>query len=166
MMKACMVAAIGVSTMVLAGSAVAGKVNMPKKGSYEFTFCVVDQAKSLNGGDKNMVSHYEGIVNVLTSPPGRAFDRTAGVCYGTYMNLNGRQRGFGMCEMIDLDGDKWWLEYTDSPEGGGGIYTSPWGTGKYDGMTIKGEYKVEFWPTSKDAAFQVCNGNKGTYELK
>ena len=95
MMRASTVVVIGVGSMVLAGGALAGKVNLPKKGSYEFTFCVVDQAKTLTGGDKNMVSHYEGIANVLTSPPGRAFDRTSGVCYGTYMNLNGRQRGFG-----------------------------------------------------------------------
>lgn len=166
MMRASVAVAIGLAAMIGSGGVFAGKVDMPKKGNYEFIFCVVDQAKTLSGGDKYYVSHYEGIVNVLTNPPGRAFDRSSGVCYGTWMNLNGRQRGFGMCEMIDMDGDKWWLEYTDNPEGGGGTYTSPWGSGKYAGMTIKGEYKVESWPTSKDAAFQVCNQNRGSYELK
>ncbi len=165
-MRACMVAMIGMGALLAAGGAAAGKVNMPKKGSYELVFCVVDQAKSLSGGEKHFVSHYEGISMVRTEPPGKPFDRTSGVCYGTWMNLNGRQRGFGMCEMIDMDGDKFWMEYTDNPEGGGGTYTSPWGTGKYEGMVLKGEYKVESWPTSRDAAFQVCNPNKGTYELK
>ncbi len=165
-MKTLMMAAVAVGVMLSAGSAVAGKVNMPKRGGFDFIFCVTDQARTLTGGDKYVVSHYEGISNVLTNPPGRPFDRMSGVCYGTWMNLNGRQRGFGMCEMIDMDGDKFWMEYTDSAEGGGGTYTSPWGTGKYDGMTLKGEYKVESWPTSKDAAFQVCNPNKGTYELR
>ena len=165
-MRACMVAMISMGALLTAGEATAGKVNMPKKGSYELVFCVVDQAKSLSGGEKHFVSHYEGISMVRTEPPGKPFDRTSGVCYGTWMNLNGRQRGFGMCEMIDMDGDKFWMEYTDNPEGGGGTYTSPWGTGKYEGMMLKGEYKVESWPTSKDAAFQVCNPNKGTYELK
>ena len=165
-MKTLTMMTLGLGVMLAAGGAEAGKVNMPKKGSFEFTFCVADQAKTLAGGDRYIVSHYEGIAMVVTNPPGRAFDRTSGVCYGTWMNLNGRQRGFGMCEMIDMDGDKFWMEYTDHPDGSGGAYTSPWGTGKYEGMTLKGEYKVESWPTSKDAAFQVCNPNKGTFELK
>lgn len=165
-MKTSTMVAIGMGAMLIAGGATAGKVNMPKKGNYELVFCVVDQQKSLSGGDKFFVSHYQGISMIRTEPAGKPFDRTSGVCYGTWMNLNGRQRGFGMCEMIDMDGDKWWLEYTDNPEGGGGTYTSPWGSGKYEGMTLKGEYKVESWPTSKDAAFQVCNPNKGTYELR
>lgn len=165
-MKTLTMMTLGLGVMLAAGGAQAGKVNMPKKGSFEFTFCVADQAKTLTGGDRYVVSHYEGIVMIVTSPPGRPFDRTSGVCYGTWMNLNGRQRGFGMCELIDMDGDKFWMEYTDSAEGGSGSYTSPWGTGKYDGMTLDGKYKVEGWPTSKDAGFQVCNPNKGTYELK
>jgi hypothetical protein len=157
---------LGVGTTLAAGTAMAGKVNMPKRGSYDFVFCVVDQAKSLAGGERHFVSHYQGVAMIRTDPPGRAFDRTSGVCYGTFMNLAGRVRGFGMCELIDMDGDKFWMEYTDSTDGSSGTYTSPWGTGKYDGMTMKGEYKVESWPTSRDAAFQVCNPNKGTYELK
>lgn len=161
-----MAVAIGAGTLLLTGNALAGKVNLPRKGNFEFLFCVSDQAKSLKGGENYFVSHYQGIANVTTSPAGRPFDRMSGVCYGTYMNLAGRQRGFGMCELVDMDGDIFWMEYTDHAEGAGGSYTSPWGTGKYEGMTMKGEYKVEAWPTSRDAAFQVCNPNKGSYELR
>jgi len=161
-----LVAVLMLWAMLAAGNAMAGKVNIPKEGSYEFVFCVADQAKTLTAEDKVFVSHYEGIANVRTDPPGRPFDRTSAVCYGTYAKLNGKEQGFGVCEVIDLDSDKWWMEYHDSPAGGGGTYTAVHGTGKYDGMTLKGEYRVEFWPTSKDAAFQMCNANKGTYKLK
>ena len=165
-MKRMISVAAAAGVMLVGSNALAGKVSMPREGSYEFTFCVADQAKTMSAGDKVFVSHYEGIAHVRTDPAGRPFDRTSAVCYGTYANLNGNQQGFGVCEVIDLDGDKWWMEYHDSPAGGGGTYTAVHGTGKYEGMMLKGEYRVEFWPTAKDAAFQVCNPNKGTYKLK
>ena len=37
------------------------------------------------------------------------------------------------------DGDKWWMEYHGSAAGGGGTNTSAHGTGKYEGMTLKGQ---------------------------
>ncbi|MGE4057166.1 MAG: hypothetical protein AB7F99_20455, partial [Vicinamibacterales bacterium] len=166
-------AALIAGTIASSGNAHAGQVSMPKKGTFEFVFCVVDQARTLNSSDhgkaartatstnpdvqdqKYFVSHYQGIASARTDPPGRPFDRTSGVCYGTYMFLNGQHRGLGMCEIVDMDGDVFWMEYTDAPDGSGGTYTSPWGTGKYAGMTLKGEYRVEAWPTAKDAAFQV-----------
>ena len=75
-MKACKVAVIGMGALLAAGDAPAGKVSMPRKGSYELVFCVVDQAKSLTGGEKFFVSHYEGISMIRTEPPGKPFDRT------------------------------------------------------------------------------------------
>jgi hypothetical protein len=165
-MNQIVVAVVIASAFVAAGPTWAGKVTMPKEGPFAFTFCVVDQGKTMTAGEKVYVSHYEGIANVRTEPAGRPFDKTSATCYGTYANLNGNQQGFGVCEVVDQDGDKWWMEYHDSPAGGGGTYTSAHGTGKYDGMSLKGEYVVEFWPTAKDAAFQVCNANKGTYRLK
>ena len=165
MMRA-FVSAMAVVTFALSGNVTAGKVSMPKEGNFEFVFCAADQAKIMSVSDKVFVSHYHGIANVLTNPPGRPFDRSSAVCYGIYAKFHGKEQGFGVCEVIDMDGDKWWMEYHGSPSGGGGSYTSPHGTGKYEGMTMKGEYRLEFWPTSKDAALQLCNPNKGTYKLK
>lgn len=164
-MKRLPIAVVLIVLALVAGNAAAGKVNMPKEGEYEFMFCVVDQAKTMSEGDNVFVSHYRGIGNVTTEPRGKPFDRTSATCYGIFTNLNGQKQGFGVCEVVDLDGDKWWMEYHGNPDGTGGTYTSAHGTGKYAGMTLRGEYRVEFWPTSKDAGYQICNPNRGTYKL-
>ena len=41
-------------------------------------------------------------------------------------------------------------------------------TGKYDGMTLEGEYRIDssWGSASKEVSFQGCNPNKGTYRLK
>jgi hypothetical protein len=88
------------------------------------------------------VSHYKVVANIRTDPPGKPFDRQSAFCCGTFASLNGRNQDFGICEATDADGDVWWLEYHGNPDGAGGTYTSPYGTGKYEGMTVK----AHTWP--------------------
>ena len=155
--------------LLAAGSAIAGKVNMPKEGSFEFDYCAVGQGKGLSAGDKYAVSHYKNVANVTTNPPGKPFDRTGSACFGTYANVNGRQWDYGMCEITDLDGDKWWMDYHGNPDGAGGTYTAACGNGKYDGMVVKRRVSPRHQlaqSVSKNVAFLGCNPNKGTYKLK
>lgn len=156
----------GVALALFASSAMAGKVNIPKSGDYEFKFCLVGEAKIMSSGDKVYVSHYSNVANVLTTPPGKAFDRMSSLCHGTFANLNGKMQDFGVCELTDADGDKWWMEYHGSTDGSGGTYTAVHGTGKYDGMTLSGQYILDFWPAAMKDGFQACNANKGSYRLK
>jgi hypothetical protein len=153
---------------LVAASAMAGKVNIPKEGSYEFDFCPIGQGKTFSNPDKIFAMQYDLNALLRTNPPGRAFDRMGARCYGLYTNLNGKQAETGICELTDLDGDKWWMDYHGNPDGAGGTYTSAGGTGKYDGMVVKGEYRIDnnWGSPSKDVAFLGCNPNKGTYRLK
>jgi hypothetical protein len=139
---------------------------MPKEGSATFDFCAVTEAQTLSSGDKLLVSHFKNIANLRTSPPGGPFDRMSSICLGTYTNIKGRQVTYGVCEWTDDDGDKMWLEFQGSEDGAGGTYTVPVGTGKYDGITLKGEYVVDFWPSATKDITQGCNRNKVTYRLK
>jgi hypothetical protein len=139
---------------------------MPKEGSYEFDFCSVGRFKTMSSGDKVFVSHYEVVANLRTEPAGRAFDRMASLCFGTYSRLNGQHQEYGVCELTDQDEDKWWMEYHGNAEGSGGTYTATYGTGKYAGMTLRGEYRLDFWPSVSKEVVQACNHNKGTYKLK
>jgi hypothetical protein len=152
--------------MLAGSSAIAGKVNIPKEGSYDFDFCAVGESRALVSGDKIFVSNYRVISDVRTEPAGKPFDRMSALCYGNFVILNGRSQDFGVCELTDVDGDKWWMEFHGNVEGTGGTYTSPYGTGKYEGMTIKGQYVLDAWPVSLKDIFQGCNHNKGTYKLK
>lgn len=167
-MKRSVTVAIGIAAVSMAGSGLAGKVNIPKEGNYEFEFCLVGQAKNLSADDKVFVAQYSLLANLKSSPPGRAFDRMGAVCYGLYTNWNGRQQEAGVCELTDLDGDKWWMDYHGNADGAGGSYTAAHGTGKYDGITLKGEYHIDnaWGSASKEVSFQGCNPNKGTYKLK
>jgi hypothetical protein len=167
-MKRLLTAAMAVSAIIGAGSVSAGKVNLPKEGNYEFEFCVIGHGKTFSSGDKVFVISYEGDANLRTTPSGRPFDKMGARCEGIYTKLNGQQNETGVCELTDVDGDKWWMDYHGLPDGTGGTYTSASGTGKYEGMTLRGEYHIDNnWGSSaKDVAFQGCNPNKGSYKLK
>lgn len=81
--------------------------------------------------------------------------------------LGGRTQNFGVCENTDADGDVFWQEYHGNPDGAGGTYSAPFGTGKYDEMTFEGRYVADPWPsTTRKEYFQGCFHNKGTYKIK
>jgi len=168
-MKRALTVAFGIFAASMAGSALAGKVDIPKEGSYEFDFCPIGHGRTLSDpAGKVFEIHYDLDAIVRSTTPGRAFDRMGARCYGLYTNLNGKQTEIGLCELTDLDGDKWWMDYHGNPDGAGGAYVSAAGTGKYEGMTLRGEYHLDnSWGSpAKDVAFLGCNSNKGTYKLK
>jgi hypothetical protein len=158
--------AIGILAGFAAGPVLASKVNMPKEGSFAFDFCGVTEAQTLSSGDKFFGSNFRGISNLHTDPPGGPFDRMSSICLGTYTNIKGHQVTYGVCEWTDQDGDKIWLEFKGSADGAGGTYTAPLGSGKYEGMTLNGEYILDFWPSATKEVTQGCNHNTGTYRLK
>lgn len=150
-------------------SAQAAKVNLPSEGNYAFDFCMIGHGRTLSGGDQVFEISYDLDANLRSNPPGGAFDRMGARCYGIYTRIQGRQREMGVCEITDLDGDKWWMDYQGNPDGAGGKYVSAHGTGKYEGMTLSGEYRIDNnWGNGNpgDVAFRGCNPNKGHYKLK
>jgi hypothetical protein len=166
-MKQIILALAAAWAALVAANAFGAKVNMPKEGNYAFDFCTVGHGKVMQEGDSLLVVHYDGIANLRTEPAGGAFDRTASRCLGTYTKLNGKHQESGVCEQTDEDGDKWWMDYHGNSDASGGTYTAVHGTGKYAGMTLKGEYRIDSWPVAlKDVSYQGCNKNKGTYKLK
>jgi len=165
-MKRLLHAAAGFGAVLAMTPAIAGKVNLPQEGNFDFLFCLVGQETSISVPDKLYVSQYKVIANTLTQPPGKAFDRMSALCHGTFVTVSGRNQELGVCEMTDQDGDKWWMEYSVNPDGSGGPTSAAHGTGKYEGMTLKGQYTNDLWPSAVKDGFQGCNPNKGTYKLK
>jgi hypothetical protein len=167
-MKQLLVCAAATAAIALSASAIAGKVNIPKEGNYEFDFCPIGRGKTFSAGDKLFVMNYDLDAVLRSTPSGKAFDRMGARCFGIYSNINGRQQEAGICELTDLDGDKWWMDYRGNPDGAGGSYTAAHGTGKYEGMTLRGEYRIDnsWGSVSKEVSFQGCNPNKGAYKLK
>ena len=151
---------------IVAAPAWAGKVNMPKDGSYNFDFCTIGSGTTIAANDQLYVSHYSGSAVLISQPPGGAFDRQSAKCWGTLGIVKGKGSHLGYCDIVDMDGDKWLMEYRGAPDNAGGTYIAVSGTGKYEGMTIKGEYKLDFFPGLEPNGYSACNHNKGTYKLQ
>jgi hypothetical protein len=163
-----MVASLAVMAALSMASthATAGKVNMPQAGSYELRFCTVGDGTTVIANDTVYVTHYSGVALLNTQPAGGAFDRQAARCWGTLGIIKGKASHLGYCDIVDEDGDKWLMEYVGKQDNSGGTYTAVFGTGKYDGMTLKGEYKLDFYPGLSATGYSGCHLNKGTYRLK
>ena len=144
----------------------AGKVSMPTEGAFQFKFCTVGGGVTIAATDQVYASHYSGTATLSTQPSGGAFDRQTARCWGTIGIVKGKGSHLGYCEMVDMDGDKWLMEYVGSADNAGGTYVAALGTGKYDGMALKGEYKLDFYPGLSPDGYAGCHSNKGTYKLK
>lgn len=164
-MKKVLIAATAAGILV-SGSVLAGKVNMPREGTYELKFCTIGDGTVVLANDQAYVSHYQGTAVLNSVTPGGPFDRQGASCFGTLGIVDGKARHFGYCIVADEDGDKWLLEYQGKQDNSGGTYTAPWGTGKYEGMMLKGEYKLDFYPVISATGYAGCHHNKGTYRLK
>ena len=169
-MKRTTIAVFAAAAICVCGTAGAGKVNIPKEGSYAIDFCLIGRGNTMSApGDKFFVFTYAVDAITRSTPPGGPFDRMGARCYGVWKNSDGSVTEAGGCELTDLDGDKWWMDVTKAaPDGAGGYYKAVWGTGKYEGMTLQGEYRNDsnFGSPGKDVVVAACNPNKGTYKLK
>lgn len=154
-----------VAALVSAGAA-AQKPTMPREGPYELKFCTVGSGTTIIANDKAYASHYSGVALLNALPAGGPFDRQAARCWGTLGIIGGKAAHLGYCEMVDTDGDKWLMEYHGKEDNTGGTYTAVHGTGKYAGMTLAGEYKLDFYPGLGPDGYSGCHHNKGTYALK
>ena len=165
-MKLAAAVAASITMACSAGPALAGKVTMPTEGRYELKFCTVGSGSTIVASDKGYASHYSGVAVLNAQPAGGAFDRQTARCWGTIGIFGGRASHIGYCEMVDMDGDKWLMEYRGKEDNSGGTYTAVLGTGKYDGMTVQGEYKLDFYPGLGPDGYSGCHHNKGTYKLR
>jgi hypothetical protein len=157
---------LAATAMLAAVTAHAGKVAMQKEGQYELKFCTVGNGTTIVANDNAYASHYSGVALLNSVPAGGAFDRQAAKCWGTLGVIGGKASHLGYCEMVDMDGDKWLMEYRGKEDNSGGTYTAVLGTGKYEGMALKGEYKLDFYPGLSPDGYSGCHHNKGTYKLK
>jgi hypothetical protein len=146
--------------------AFAGKVSMSHEGNFELRFCTVGDGTVAVANESVYVTHYSGTALLNAQSPGGAFDRQAAKCWGMLGIIKGKASHLGYCDIVDEDGDKWLMEYVGKQDNSGGNYTAVFGTGKYDGMTLKGEYKLDFYPGLSATGYSGCHLNKGTYRLK
>lgn len=156
----------GIAFAACTATALAGKVDMPREGSYELKFCTIGSGTTIAASDQVYATHYSGVAVLNAIPAGGAFDRQAARCWGTPGIVAGKASHLGYCQLVDMDGDTWLMEYHGRQDNSGGTYTAVQGTGKYVGMTVNGEYKLDFYPGLDPDGYSGCHHNKGMYELK
>lgn len=140
-------------------------VTLPKEGNFDFNFCFVSDATHIALSEKAFAGSFVNRAAMHSNRPGGAFDLQGARCFGYYGNLEGDYVDHGYCEILDADGDRWVMKFQGGADGGG-TWTVPFGTGKYEGMTARGAYKPLGNVTLPAAGTARCNRNTGNYRLR
>jgi hypothetical protein len=159
--RAKILSALVLSSIVVTTSAA---VTLPKEGHFDTTYCLTGTGETMALTDKTLGGSYRLLATVQSNPPGGAFDGTAAECLGVYNTINGKTEENASCIGVDADGDKYLLRCSGDFKNGKCEAIA--GIGKYEGMTLQGDYRVGPLPTAVPNHFFVCNNFTGTYKLK
>jgi hypothetical protein len=141
-----------------------GAVSLPKEGPFNTHYCFSGTGQPIALNDNAVAGSYTLFATVQSTSPGGAFDQTASHCMGLFETVNGKTMENGYCDVVDADGDKYLLRYLG--DSNGGKVEAIAGTGKYEGMTLQGEYRHGGLPTTSSDRFYACNRFSGTYKLR
>jgi hypothetical protein len=140
---------------------------MLKEGRVDFNFCKFGKtdypklAKGLISGSFDRIT-----ASIYDNGGSKAIDQQGSRCVGVYEIVRGEYRDYGDCTQVDADGDKWLMRYETGADLVG-TWVAVGGSGKYEGMTAKGEYRpIGNLPGVLAGGFKSCNHIKGTYKLK
>lgn len=134
----------GIARWLFLAGLVASAPSVAESVSGEGTVTYVPVAsESLRGEDGKSIirNHQKGVI--IAADSAAPFHLATQDCRGTTVVSadGGEVISKGYCDVIDRDGDVWWLWYDATPQG------STWGilggTGKYGGMTGGGTTKSE-----------------------
>ncbi len=143
----------------------AGAVNIPKEGNYDFTACWSGMASKVDFSKEYTASNVEFTGVTRSDPPGGLFDQNTFRCVGTNASLAGKISAIYVCEAVDPDGDRRLLYF--SSQDGKVVRENVTGTGKYEGMVSEGKVQpLPPFPVIKAGTVQACNRQTGTYKLK
>jgi hypothetical protein len=149
---------------VLPASALAQQVNLPQEGKYDVMSCWSGTQTMVELSKDASVQTSDTVGTNRAATPGTLLDMTTFRCIGSGMTVNGKYSGQDVCEAIDRDGDKIITRFVG--EGGKETVAMAIGTGKYEGITRKGQTEpVGTFPQVKPGAVQGCNHTTGTYVL-
>ena len=140
---------------------------MLKQGRFDFNLCKFGKtdyptlAKRLISGSFDRIA-----ASMYDNGDSKAMHPQDSRCVGSYEIVGGVYRDHGVCTQVDADGDKLLMRYETGADLIG-TWTAADGSGKYEGMTAKGEYRpIGNVPGVMVGGFKSCNHYTGTYELK
>ncbi|MGQ0579505.1 MAG: hypothetical protein ACT4PQ_11430 [Betaproteobacteria bacterium] len=140
---------------------------MIREGRFDFDICKFGKAdypwlaKGLVSGSFDRIA-----ASIYDNGRPKDIDRGISRCVGAYEVVGGRYRDYGVCTQVDADGDQWRMRYETGADLIG-TWVAMGGSGKYEGITAKGEYRpVGNVPGVMAGGFKSCNHNTGSYRLK
>ena len=155
-----------VATAALAVTGAMGAVNLPKEGSFDYTACWSGNSSDIAFSNSQGASSFEMTGMILSNPPGGPFDKNTFRCVGMNTMINDKAGGGNVCEAVDADGDKRYVQFFIGADGSVTRQVVS-GTGKYAGMVMNTTVTtLGPFPGIKAGTFQSCNRQTGTYKLK
>lgn len=148
-----------------------GAVTMPKEGNFDFNFCFSGRTTTMPVSDSVMGGSFESTAGIYSNVPGGPFDGQGSHCSGTWSITEGKYADSGYCVTVDADGDRFLMDFKSGPllvgQPAKGLWFAAGGSGKYAGMTARGDYRAVLQSSPAVAGgFQACNRNTGTYKLR
>lgn len=157
------------SLLALASGWISTPINaeMLREGRFDFNICKFGKADYPRLAKGLVSDSFNRIAAAMYDNGGsKDFDQQGSRCVGTYEIVGGEYRDSGVCTRVDTDGDKWLMRYETRADLSG-TWMAVGGSGKYEGMTAKGDYRpVGNIPGLVPNGFKSCNHYSGTYQLK
>lgn len=138
-----------------------------REGRFDFNFCKFGKADYPRQARGLVSGSFDRIAASLYDNGGsKDIDQQGSRCVGAYEVVGGQYRDYGVCTQVDADGDKWLMRYETRADLGG-TWIAVGGSGKYEGIMAKGEYRpIGNVPGLVPNGFKSCNHYTGAYKLK
>jgi hypothetical protein len=137
-----------------------------KEGRFDFDICQYGKADYPHQARELIEKSFHGMAALIYNDGKEDIDPPGSRCETSYEIVDGEYRDKGVCTQVDANGDQWMMQYRTAADLGGTWWVAG-GSGKYAGMTAKGEYKpVNSLPGVVPNGFKNCNRYTGTYKLQ
>lgn len=137
-----------------------------REGRFNFDICKYGNADYPQQAKALIEESFHRIAASIYNGDREDADPQGSRCMATYEVVGGEYRDHGVCARLDADGDTWMMRYQTGADLGG-TWVAASGSGKYAGMTAKGEYRpVNNIPGVIPNGFKNCNHYTGMYKLR
>lgn len=153
--------------IAMLGAITASAADAPgrKEGAFEFNACYSGSVQTLSVNDRLNVRTTRIQGSTATATAGAPFDGQAVDCTVIAIVKDGVSDANGYCVQLDPDGDRWMFKLVDTMRAGQLEFVG--GTGKYEGMTLSGQFRPRAKPLFMSAAsVQLCQLMTGTFRLR
>lgn len=159
------VAAVLLLATVAAAAQAADPPASRREGAFEFNSCYSGNVETITLNEGLNVRTTRIIGATTTATPGEPFDGQAVHCTAIALVERNRSSASGYCMHQDVDGDRWMFKLDDVDRAGRLEFVG--GTGKYQGMTLSGQFGPRARPIFiAPGTVQLCQRVQGRFSLR